>query len=529
MTPDDARHVLAIDLGTGGPKVALVASDGTVVGHEVETNGLLLTEDGGVEQDPEEWWRSIRTATHRLLDRELVPRASVTAVAVTAQWMGTVPVDAQGRHIANAVIWMDDRGSRHAQEASGGGVTVPTVGYNAAKLRTWLQVTGGVPSRTGKDPVGHMLFLKHERPEVYRAAHALVEPVDHLNARLTGRICASYDTITGYWATDNRDLGRVDYVDELVEWIGIDRTKLPDLVPTGSIIGTVTAEAAAELGIDAGAAVVTGCGDTASAAIGSGGVTDLDAHLYIGTSSWLSCHVPAKKTDILHNITTLPSGIPGRYWVATEQDCAGKCLTNLIDEILYPDDGLGGPPPNDVFERLNDVAAGVPAGSGGVIFTPWLNGERTPVDDHLIRGGWHNVSLATRREHLVRSVFEGVALNTRWMHRSVERFVKQRVDPIRFVGGGAQSDLWCQIHADVLDRTILKVRDPRLANVRGAAITALVALGDLSWDQVPGLVEIEATFHPDPATRAVYDRHADAFVSIYKRNKGIHAKLNRHR
>ena len=135
--------MLAIDLGTGGPKVALVASDGTVVGHEVETNGLLLTADGGVEQDPEEWWRSICTATHRLLGRELVARSSVAAVAVTAQWMGTVPVDAQGRHIANAVIWMDDRGSRHAQEASGGGVTVPTVGYNAAKLRRWLQVTGG--------------------------------------------------------------------------------------------------------------------------------------------------------------------------------------------------------------------------------------------------------------------------------------------------------------------------------------------------------------------------------------------------
>lgn len=181
-----------------------------------------------------------------------------------------------------------------------------------------------------------------------------------------------------------------------------------------------------------------------------------------------------------------------------------------------------------MFDRLNDVAAGVPAGSGGVIFTPWLNGERTPVDDHLIRGGWHNVSLATGRAELVRSVFEGVALNTRWMHRAVERFTKQRIDPIRFVGGGAQSDLWCQIHADVLDRTIIQIDRPRLANVRGAAITALVALGELRWDQVPDLVETSTTFHPDATTRATYDRMADAFVTIYKRNKGIHAKLNRH-
>ncbi len=133
---------------------------------------------------------------------------------------------------------MDTRGARYAQGVSGGGVVVPTVGYNARKLRQWLRVTGGVPSRTGKDPVGQMLFLKHERPDVYEAAALFLEPMDYLNLRLTGRAVAAYDTIVGHWVTDNRDLSHVDYDDELIEWVGVDRSKLPELVPTGSIIGT---------------------------------------------------------------------------------------------------------------------------------------------------------------------------------------------------------------------------------------------------------------------------------------------------
>lgn len=530
-TPRPAlAHVLAVDLGTGGPKVALVSVEGDVIGHEYETSELILLPDGGVEQDPEQWWTSIVTATRRLLARDLVPIDDITAMAVTTQWMTTVAVGADGHHIGNAISWMDTRGARYAQKVSGGGVIVPTVGYNAKKLRQWLRVSGGVPSRTGRDPVGQMLFLKHERPEVYAAATTFLEPMDYLNLRLTGRAVASYDTIVGVWATDNRDLSRVGYDDQLVDWIGIDRAKLPDLVPTGSIIGPLTEQAAAELGLGRHVQVIAGTGDTASAGIGSGAVRDFEGHLYIGTSSWVSCHVPFKKTDILSNITSLPSGIPERYWVATEQDTAGKCISWLIDNVLYPDDDLGsGPVPDDVLDRLNALANSAPPGSGNVIFLPWLNGERTPVDNHHLRGGWFNASMATERSHLVRSVFEGVALNTRWMNEAAEKFTKRRFEHLNFVGGGARSPLWCQILADVLDRPIRQVADPVLANVRGAGFSAAVTLGHLKWDDIPARIAITETFEPDPRNRATYDRLFDTFVDLYKKNKGLYAKLNRHR
>src|SRR5262249_31362605 len=159
-----------------------------------------------------------------------------------------------------------------------------------------------------------------------------LEPMDYLNLRLTGRAVAAYDTIVGHWVTDNRDLAHVRYDDQLVEWVGVDRAKLPELVPTGSVVGPLTPAVAGALGLPESVRVIAGTGDTASAGIGSGAVRDLEGHLYIGTSSWLSCHVPFKKTDIFSNITSLPSGIPGRYWVATEQDTAGKCLTWLLDD-----------------------------------------------------------------------------------------------------------------------------------------------------------------------------------------------------
>ncbi len=532
-TTTSGPYVLAVDLGTGGPKVALVSTQGVVVGHTYETNDLILLPDGGVEQDPEQWWTTIVSGTKRLLAQRLVPIDEIVAISITSQWMTTVAVDGNGHHLGNAISWMDTRGARWAQQAAGGGLTVPTTSYNARKLRQWLRLTGGVPSRTGKDPVGQMLFLKHERPEIYRDAAVFLEPMDYLNLRLTGRAVASYDTIVGHWVTDNRDLSTVAYDDELIEWVGVERDKLPELVPTGSVIGPLTAEAARHLGLPTSVVVVAGTGDTASAGIGAGATRDYEGHLYIGTSSWLSCHVPFKRTDILSNITSLPSGIPGHYWVATEQDTAGKCLTWLIDNLLYPDDDLSvGPPgqprPDDVFERIEREVAAAEPGSGNLIFLPWLNGERTPVDDHHLRGGWFNASLATGRPELVRSVLEGVALNTRWMNQATEKFTKRRFEHLNFVGGGARSESWCQILADVLDRPIRRLADPVLANARGAAFSASVALGHLRWEDIPSRVEVVETYQPNPTTRATYDRLFGVFVGLYKKNKGLYTKLNRH-
>jgi xylulokinase len=520
------RFVLAVDLGTSGPKVALVSDRGELVGQEFESVELLLRPGGGAEQSAERWWDATSGAAKRLLARGLVPRDDIVAIGCTTQWAGTVAVDNEARPLMNAVIWMDARGGRHSARVTNGFPRV--AGYGAAKLVRWIRVTGAVPTPTGKDSLGHILYIKNELPDIYRRTYKFLEPMDYLNARLTGRFAASFHSITLHWLTDNRNIRDVRYDERLLALAGVDREKLPDLVPTGEVLGTVTPEVAKELGVSEKVRVVMGTADSTSSAVGAGAVEHYAPHLYIGTSSWLSCPVPFKKTSLRHSIASLPSGLPGSYLVATEQQTAGVCLTALRDHILCADDELSsGPPAEDALERFNAMAERIRPGSDGLIFTPWLNGERTPVDDELVRGGFFNQSLRTTRAHLVRAVFEGVAYNTRWMRDPVERFVGRRLDEIRFVGGGARSDLWCQIHADVLDRSIAQVADPVHANVRGAGLLAFVALGDLSLGEIPGRIVVTRTYAPRAENRGIYDALFREFVNLYRRNRGIFARLNR--
>ncbi|NOK02300.1 MULTISPECIES: FGGY-family carbohydrate kinase [Myxococcus] len=523
------QAILAIDLGTSAVKVAAVTLRGRILGGDVEPLELSLLPDGGAEQQPEAWWRAIVLATRRLLASGAVRAGDVIGVNCSSQWSGTVAVDESGAPVCPALIWMDSRGAADVKRAVGGFLSVE--GYDVRRLMTWIRLSGGVPSLSGKDPVGHILYLRRERPDVYRRTYKFLEPKDWLNLKLSGRFAASYDSITLHWVTDNRALGRIAYDDRLLKMAGLEREKLPDLVPASTVLGPLHAQAASELGLREDVQVVTGAPDILAAAVGSGAVGDFEPHLCVGTSSWLCCHVPYKKTDLFHQMASVPSALPGRYLLANEQESAGICLTFLKDNILYGRDagaGTDGDAP-DLYRVMEAQAGNIPAGSDQLIFLPWLNGERSPVDDKSLRGGFFNQSLKTTRAHMVRAVMEGVAYNSRWLFTYVEQFVGRRLDSLRIIGGGARSALWCQIHADVLGRAVQQVDEPVLANARGAAFQAAVALGRLTVEEIPSLVPVARTFHPDSKNAALYDELFREFVNIYKHNKAIFARLNRAR
>ncbi len=298
------------------------------------------------------------------------------------------------------------------------------------------------------------------------------------------------------------------------------REKLPDLRPTASVLGPLSKQAAAELGLSPNAQVVMGTPDLHSAAIGSGAVADFAPHLYVGTSSWVLCHVPFKKTDPLHNIGALPSGVPGRYLAGSVQETGGACLTFLRD-VFCESAGQA-----DGYAMLDQWAEEAPAGSRGVLFTPWLFGERAPVDDSTVRGGFHNLALSSNRKDMVRAVFEGVALNTRWGFEYAEKFAGRRLDQIHAIGGGMRAAVWCQIFADILNRTILQMEDPQLCNLRGAALQAIAGLGLTSWNELGSRTPVAATFKPNPANRKVYDELFREFLHLYRQNRAIYARLN---
>jgi xylulokinase len=524
VSSDKEKYILAIDLATSSTKAALVSLDGRMVAMESEENKLILLPQGGAEQDPQQWWRAVKNTCRRLLDRKLVSADDIIAVSCTGQWSGTVAVDRNGRALMNAMTWMDSRGRPYVNAITRGRINIR--GYDVTKLWRWLRLTGGAPTRSGKCPISHILYMKHACPDIYRQAHKFLEPKDYINFKLTGRYAASYDSIALHWVTDNRHLSKVVYDQRLIDISTIDPDKLPELKRAVDVLGPLTEDAAQALGLNRDTCVIVGTPDVQSAALGSGAIQDFAPHLCLGTSSWLTCHVPFKKTDLRHNLASLPSAIPDRYFIGNEQETAGACLGFVKNILGSKDMRSSGSCPSDVWAALDETAAQVPPGSNRVIFTPWLYGERTPVEDALVRASFFNLSLQTTREDLIRAVYEGVAYNSRWLLECVERFARRRLDNIRMIGGGARSDLWCQIYADVLGRNIEQVKDPVEANLRGAALLASVALGRLTFDDIPERVEIAARYEPRVENRRTYDRLFRAFKAIYTSSRAVYAELN---
>ena len=261
-------------------------------------------------------------------------------------------------------------------------------------------------------------------------------------------------------------------------------------------------DVAVQLGIPAGTPVVTGLPDIATAGPGAGAVNAGEAHVVISTTSWISCAAPAKKTNIFNEITTAAAARPGEYLVLDNIDTAGACL-DWFRRLV----SLDGHRDGELVDAgdLIDLATTVPPGSRGVVFTPWLNGANAPIADSSARAGFHNVRLDTGAAEMARAVLEGVAVQNAMLLGAVEKFVGRRLDPIRIIGGGARSDLWCQMHADAMDRVLERPADPLNAGLRGATLNAAVSIGAIDGSDIRDRVKVETTFRPDPERRALFD------------------------
>jgi xylulokinase len=313
----------------------------------------------------------------------------------------------------------------------------------------------------------------------------------------------------------------------LIEASGISADKFPDIVPCTEVVGNIKPDVAQDLGLSPDVKVVAGAIDSTAAAIGAGTVEDNDLHVYLGTSSWMAAHVPYKKTDIANSLASVPCAIPGKYILIALQATAGGNLTFLRDNILYHKDELmleESVP--DIFKVLDIIAERTPAGSNKVIYTPWIWGERAPVEDRTLRAGLYNLSLNNTREDIIRAFFEGIAFNTRWLLAPVEKFLKRTVPGMNIIGGGAQSDVWCQIFADVMNREIRQVSDPVCANAKGAAWIGAVGLKEIQYSDIPDLIQFKHIYQPNPENRALYDERFDVFKQIYRQMKEIYHRLN---
>jgi xylulokinase len=506
--------ILAIDLGNGGPKVAVVDMEDRLRAVCVREVSVHIGIDGAATQDAHEWWVQLVAAAHEAVSLSGVDRGGLHAVAITGQWGSTVPVDEAGHPVGPVLLWADTRAGKYMHEVVGGRISYQ--GLSPAKVIPWVRRTGGAPTPTGADPTGHSMLLQREYPEVHRRAAHLLEPVDYLGMRFTGRAAATPASMILSWLTDNR-LGRAaEYDAGLVRRARRDPALLPPLIPTGSVLGPLLNEVADQLGLPSGAPVIAGIPDLHAAVIGSGAVDPYATHVSISTTAWIGARVPFKKTDILHSIATV-QGLDAAHPIVGNNHETGGSALRWLKEQVFPDLSYA-----DLITR----AGTAPAGCEGVVFTPWLNGERSPVEDRLIRGSFLNVSLRTDQSTLIRAAMEGVAFNARWLFDSYEKFVGRRVPSVRIIGGGAQSELWCQMHAYALDRPVERPADPRDAQLKGAALWARVCLGEMTLEQAGSRAVITDTFLPDGPDAGVYaDLYAE-FRLLYSTLRKTHHRLN---
>lgn len=500
------RFVLAVDLGTSGPKVALVSERGEVAAAAGRRVATELLADGGAEQDPDEIWAAVRDAV-----REVVARASplggeIAAVACTSQYSSLVAVDAAGRATANLLLWLDGRGGRHS---------LALHRRRPEAFGRWLELHGIPPLPSGGDSLSKILWLASERPEAWARTHCVFEAVDWLLMRLTGRFTANPCTAFMLLLTDAERPGALEWQPELVEMSGIDPAKLPELVPPGAEIGRLRAAVADELGLPASAVVYSGTNDTQAASIATATFRAGAGAVNAGTTGQILAHLDARKLDFANSLVSMPSPLPGRHLVMAENGIAARALDHFLRSVVFASDALAEHGRDDPFAGLEAAVRSAPAGARGLLFLPWLTGTVAPDGNPRARGAFVNISLETDRACMLRAILEGVAFSLRGLLPAVEALAGTRFGELRFSGGGARSDAWAQILADVLGRPILPLADPAHSNNRASALLAFEAMGAAGLDDVDRFCPTRDRFEPDRGSRGLYDELFGQFRASY--------------
>ena len=508
-----ASGILAIDLGSTGVKVAIVDAAGRVLASAGEVLPLIFTDDGGVEQDAHGWWAAIGRCSRRALALSGLGRADVGTVAVTSQYTSTVAVDATGLPLTNTIMWMDGRGRRHHRS-----IATP------ANRGRWIELHGMAPS--GNDDIGHIGVIRDLWPEAYAAASAFVEPMDAIAARLTGHVTATQNTMFPMLSVDNRTWGATTYSDDLLAMSLIDAAKLPTLVPMGEPRGTITTSAAEHLGVSPRAVIADASIDSVTSAIGTGATDASRCGLIIGTTTVMATHLPDKRHDPAHGLTSAPSPLAGSYFLVAENGVGGKALDVLVHNLVYPDDGLGEPAPADAFDRVLAAAAESPCGANGLVFLPWLIGSLAPSYHSRTRAAFVNITLGTSRRDMARAVVEGVALNAAWLLPHFSALAGHTYSEVGFGGGGASSPLWGQVLADCFGVPVRRLADSSATNARGAALLAMIADGRITLDDSRGMLPTAQVHEPDAVAHDIYQRLLPQFIDFHDRAAPFYDALN---
>lgn len=489
--------IVAHDLGTSADKASLHDDSGRLLASTTVPYPTRFSAGGVAEQDPEDWWQAVGQATRGLLSTGGYPAGDVRAIVLSGQMMGAVFLDAAHRPLRPAFIWADHRSepqARRLRAAMGDQEAYALLGHR-------VHTTYTLPK---------LMWVREHEPEVWSRTRKVCLAKDFVNARLTGALVTDHSDAS---STNAYDLCAGTWASGMLEAGGIGAEVLPEIVPSTTVLGGVTAEAARHTGLRAGTPVVVGGGDGPMASVGAGAVLPASgSYVCLGTSAWVAFSADEPVFDPLRRSFTFRHVVPGQFVPTATMQAAGACLQWVVD-LLEPG---GGP---DRFPRLLAEAATGQGAEAGLYFLPYLLGERSPHWDASATGTFLGLQRHHGRGDLVRAVLEGVAFNLR---SCLDAFAASGIPvaAVDLIGGAASSDVWLQVLADVWGIPVRRREVREEATSLGAAVTALVAIGACGFDSAPALSATETPVDPDPRRSLAYREEHLVFLDAYDRLAG---------
>lgn len=510
-----AVKVITYDVGTTGMKACMfnISAEDSVqyIAGETEGYELHVLKNGGVEQEPDDWWQSMSVATKKLLEKTGITKEEIKGISFCSQFQTVVMVDENGTPLHRGMSCMDSRADKQLKACMNTGIKVE--GLNIFKVLKYMKITGAV-SASAKDPAWKYLWIKENEPETFAKTYKWLDAKEYLTCRATGKMAASKDDAGG---TFLYDVHNNCWSPTLCKMLGINMDHLPEICDSTDEVGKLLPKAAEELGLAPGIPVISGGSDVSLCSVGAGCVNVGDVLVYSGTSGWVATTVDKLHLDLGNLIGALVGADPTTYNYVAEVETSGKCIEWVKDRM----DQL-----HMSYEEMIDYVQESPAGSNGVIFSPWMHGNRCPFDDANSRGVFFNLDITTKGSDLMKAVIEGVCMHMLWLLEATE--TKFKTNPaIRFSGGSAIAPFICQVMADVLGRDVETIENPRQVGAMGAAALMAVSFGMLDdIKDIKKIIKVSNTYKPNPENHAVYQKLLPVFKDLYKNNKKSFAALN---
>lgn len=504
------KYLLGVDLGTSGTKTVLFTEDGEVKASKSYEYPLLQPHNGWAEQDPHEWYKAAVTTISAVVTAAGVDPAAIAGLAISGQMHGLVMLDAQGEVLRNSILWCDARTGAQCEEIT----------RKVGKKR--LVEISANPALTGFT-APKILWVRENEPEIYKKCTCILLPKDYVRYRLTGQLAMEISDASG---TNLLDVRQRCWSQEILKALEIDPKLLPPLIESSAKAGVITAAAAAETGLKEGTIVAGGAGDNAAAALGTGVCRDGSAFVTLGTSGVVFAHTSKPAVDPLGRVHTFCSAVPGAWTAMSCTLAAGLSLRWARDTFFEHEKKEYESQGREVYDLITSSAAQQPSGADGLIYLPYLMGERSPVLDPEARGVFFGLSARHTRAHLTRAVLEGITFSQRH-NLEVLRQMGVAPDTLMACGGGASSAVWRQMLADVL-KCKVQTMESREGPALGVAVLAGVAAGifpsvEAGCDHC--VRKGTALSQPNAAEAERYDRIYTLYSSLYPLLRPAFAKL----